>query len=232
MRRSQVGTFHLVLKQAQNEDEIRRFEMEQKGYQKELGRARRRQEAIGKELDTVRLNEKRSRSQQQDMLEHTLEHAGLVDLLSLEPQVFDEQALSECSFSVSVKGESTAPSCGELLRRTADEDLTNAKWAYIEAEKNVDNRHYFYQRELQQYKECLAGRETSVIRTEFDGHLFVEINQLTRNLIEAEDRLNAARAHAKAFGLPDLELIETALDSGGKASAPFKSYQTSTAVRT
>ena len=199
----QVGTFQLVLKQAQNEDEVRKFEKEQKERQKELGIARQRQEVIGKELDTLKLNEKRSRSQLQDMLEHILEQAGLVDLLSLEPQVFDEKALSECSSSVSVKSESTAPSCGELLRRTVDEDLTNAKWAYTEAERNFDNRHYFYQQELQQYKEYAAGREAFVTRTEFDGHLFVEINQLTRNLIEAEDRLNAARAHAKAFGLPD-----------------------------
>ncbi|KAK3174667.1 hypothetical protein OEA41_001913 [Lepraria neglecta] len=150
------------------------------------------------------------------LLEHILEHADLVDLLSLEPQVFDEQALSECSSSDSVKSESTVPSCWELLRRTADEGLRNAKWAYIEAERNFDNRHYFYQQELQQYKEYPGGREASVTRTEFDGHLFVEINQLTRNLIEAEDRLNAARAHAKAFGLSHQweEILNGIIDPG------------------
>ena len=199
----QVGTFQLVLKQARDEDETRRFELEQKGYEKKLGRARRRWEAIDKELDSLKLNEKRSRSQLQDMLEHILEHAGLVDLVSLEPQHIDEQTLSECNSSVSEKSESTAPSCGELLRRTVHEDFTNAKWAYIEAERNFDNRQYYYEDQLQQYKEYAEGRQASVTRTAFDGDLFAEINQLTRNFIEAEARLDAARAHAKALGLPD-----------------------------
>ena len=44
----------------------------------------------------------------------------------------------------------------------------------------------------------------------------MEINQLTRNLIEAEDRLNAARAYAKVFGLPDQweEMLNGIIDLG------------------
>ncbi|KAL2044817.1 hypothetical protein N7G274_002592 [Stereocaulon virgatum] len=212
----QVGTFHLVLEEARDEEETRRFELEQKGYEKRLGRARRRWEAISKELDCLKLSEKRSRSQLQDMLEHILEHAGLVDLMSLEPQEIEEETLSECGSSDSVKSESTAPSCGELLRRTIHEDFTNAKWAYIEAEKRFDDRQYYYEDQLQQYKEYAEGRQASVTRTMFDGDLFVEINQLTRNLIEAEDQLNAARVHAKALGLPDQweQMLNGIIDPG------------------
>jgi hypothetical protein len=212
----QVGTFHLVLEQARDEDEVQKFELEYEGYKKKLGRARRRWEAIDKELDSLKLNEKRSRSQLQDMLEHILEHAGLVDLVSLEPQNIDEQTVSECGSSISVKSESTAPSCGELLRRTVHEDFTNVKWAYIEAERNFDDRHYYYEDQLQQYKEYAEGRQASITRTAFDGDLFVEMNQLTRNFIEAEDRLNAARAHAKALGLPDQweQMLNGIIDPG------------------
>ena len=69
-----------------------------------------------------------------------------------------------------------------------------------EAERNFDSRQYFYQKELQQFKEYLAGRETSVTRTEFDGHLFVEINQLARNLIEAEGSTKIVRTDAPHAG--------------------------------
>lgn len=88
-----------------------------------------------------------------------------------------------------------------LFRHNAARDMDSAVHALQERRAVFENRHNDYDRELEQFLFALSNGTTGCTRSLFDRYAFVDGQELTRALIEAEADHESAMKRAKALGV-------------------------------
>ena len=88
-------------------------------------------------------------------------------------------------------------SIGELRRQEARDAIVNARIELGEAEDAFAARHYDYCDRFDMWAEARTNHATSDTRTDFDVNDLRHCQELTRNLINAENAYREAKRHAK-----------------------------------
>jgi len=101
----------------------------------------------------------------------------------------------------SVASTRSAPGSEEMRRREADDDVSVCGYELHKVQAEFNNREHTYYKELAGYQRGLKDGTYDFSRTEFDGRMLAYGRDITRELIEAEENYERAKARREALGV-------------------------------
>ena len=192
-------TIERAIEMARLKDEI------EKGIP-ELFEVRQRILKLQEELVEPELKLNFFQSRLQALLEQTLTNANLLTLPAPKPEsVINGAASSTVSGAKSgeqdLDGEGPSKTQSELVCQEALENLARAREVLQDAQETHDNRRQYYAEDLATYQQNVADGVYDFSLSEFD-RIQVKIGfNYTRELIEAEEGYDSAKAQVEALGM-------------------------------
>ncbi|KAK4693372.1 hypothetical protein P7C71_g4014, partial [Lecanoromycetidae sp. Uapishka_2] len=159
-----------------------------------------RRDALGRRLEIFKSNLDFAQEASHTFLTQLLEKTGLLDLPNADDEVVATTEISTPDNDVNADAEEVAYNPEEVTYRAAARDeLFQLTEDLEKAQEEFDGYREYYHSQKQVYKECVERGDLPDDQSDFDRKFQLYGQQLTRNLIDADEAYKGAKLRAVAL---------------------------------